>query len=119
MKLNAIDLIVQNVPEATAFFRDIVGLSVNVAGERFAELDAGQFILMLSADAMVPTRPAAGTILHFLAENVEETLEQARQKGAKVLLELTQTDWGWQSAMIAGPEETVIDFYCPLERQGA
>lgn len=117
VKLNAIDLMVRNVPEATAFFRDVVGLPVNVAEERFAELDAGQFILMLSPDAMVPTRPAAGTILHFLVENVTEALEQARKKGAKVLLERTQTDWGWESAMIAGPEDTVIDFYRPLEVQ--
>jgi catechol 2,3-dioxygenase-like lactoylglutathione lyase family enzyme len=64
MQLNQLDLIVSDVPKATAFFRDVLGLSVRIAEERFAELDAGGFTLMLSPDAMVPTpTPAAGVIL--------------------------------------------------------
>ncbi len=115
LRLNKLDLIVRDVPEATAFFRDVLGLEVHYAEERFAELDAGGgFVLMLSPDAMVPMQPAAGTILHFEVDNVLQTLQQARSKGAKVLLEPTRTDWGWESAMIAGPEGSVIDLYHPI-----
>ncbi len=41
MDLNRIDLIVSDMPAATAFFRDVVGLSERFAEERFAEFDAG------------------------------------------------------------------------------
>lgn len=115
MHLNQLDLIVKNVPEATAFFRDVLGLSVRFAEERFAELDAGGFTLMLSPDAMVPTPTnAAGVILHFQVENVAQALESARTQGAKVLLEPMLTDWGTESALIAGPEQVIIDLYRPV-----
>lgn len=56
-KLNQLDLIVRDVPEATKFFRQVVGLPVRFADPLFAELDAGGgFTLMLSPDALVPTR---------------------------------------------------------------
>jgi hypothetical protein len=50
----SLDLIVQDVPAAPAFFRDVVGLALRVSEARFAELDAGAVTLMLSPDALVP-----------------------------------------------------------------
>ena len=110
-RFDNLDLVVRDVPAAAAFFRDVVGLTLRVDEERFAELDAGPVTIMLPPDAMVPTKPAAGVILHFQVEDVAEALEHARSRGATVLLEPTRTDWGWESAMIAGPEEIVVDFY--------
>lgn len=115
MKLNQLDLIVQDVPTATAFFHTALGLEIRFGEERFAELDAGGFTLMLSPDALVPTRPAAGTILHFQVEDVSVAVERARSYGAKVLMEPTVTDWGTYSALLAGPEESVIDLYSPVK----
>lgn len=115
MKLDHLDLIVSDVPGATAFFRDVLGLTVRVQDTRFAEIDAGPVTIMLNPEALVPTTPAAGTILHFQVEDVAAAIERARSRGAKVLLEPTRTDWGWESAMIAGPEESIIDLYRPLE----
>jgi predicted enzyme related to lactoylglutathione lyase len=115
MKMNQLDLIVRDVPGATAFFRDVLGLTVRFAEERFADLDAGGFTLMLSPDAMVPTpTPAAGMILHFQVEDVAQALSAARSRGAKVLMEPTLTGWGTESAMIAGPEQVIIDLYRPV-----
>jgi len=118
MNLDHLDLIVRDVPGATAFFRDVLGLTVRVEDARFAEIDGGAVTIMLSPEALVPTRPAAGTILHFQVEDVTAAVERARSRGAKVLLEPTRTDWGWESAMIAGPEEVIIDLYRPLESAG-
>lgn len=114
MQCNTIDLVVRDVPAATRFFQQVVGLPARAAGERFAELAAGPITLMLTPDAMVLTRPAAGVILHFQVDDVAAALERARSNGATVLLELTRTGWGWDSAMIAGPEEVVVDFYRPV-----
>jgi predicted enzyme related to lactoylglutathione lyase len=111
---NNLDLIVRDVPAATAFFRDVVGLKVRVGEERFAELESGAATIMLSPDAMVPTEPARGVILHFQVEDVAAALAHARGLGATVLLETTHTDWGTESAMIAGPEGIIVDFFRPV-----
>lgn len=66
---NQIDLIVRNIPAATAFFRDVVGLTVRVEDARFAELDGGAMTIMLSPDALVPVREAAGVMLHIQADD--------------------------------------------------
>ncbi|MCU0492176.1 MAG: VOC family protein [Chloroflexaceae bacterium] len=112
--LNTIDLVVRDVPAAAAFFRDVVGLTLRFAEERFAELDGGGVTIMLTPDALVPTRPAAGIILHFQVDDVAAALEQARSQGAQVLRDPFTTDWGWESALIAGPEEVVVDLYRPV-----
>ena len=114
MALNALDLIVEDVPAAAAFFRDALGLSVAQHDERFAEVEAGALRIMLSPDAMVPVARAAGVILHFEVEDVGAAVERARGAGARVLLGPARTEWGWESALIAGPGETVVDLYRPL-----
>lgn len=109
--VNQLDLIVRDVPAAAAFFRDVVGLTLRVNEPRYAELDGKSMTLMLSPDALVPAQPAAGVILHIEVDDVEQALEHARQAGATVLRERAPTDWGTESAMIAGPEQIVVDFY--------
>ena len=69
---------------------------------------------MLSPDALIPIQPASGIILHIQVEDVRAALEHARTQLAQVLLELVQTDWGTASAMIAGTEGIIIDFYKPI-----
>ncbi|MEM7030587.1 MAG: VOC family protein [Chloroflexota bacterium] len=113
-KFASIDLVVRDVPAATAFFRDVVGLTVSFEDERFAELESGAVTLMLTPDALVPTKPASGIILHFEAPDVSAALTRAKDHGVTILMEPTRTDWGTESAMVAGPEDIVIDFYRPI-----
>lgn len=114
MDLDTIDLIVRDVRAAGAFFRDALGLEVQSDGDRFAEVQMGRTRVMLSPDAMVPTALAAGVILHLRVEDVAESVNRARAFGATVLREPANTDWGWESGMIAGPEGVVIDLYRPV-----
>ncbi len=111
MKLDHIDLIVEDVPAAMTFFRDVLGLDVVVEDARFAELDGNGVKILLSPEAMVPTRPAAGVILHFRVEDVEAAAARAQDRGATILKDVFQTDWGWESVLIVGPEEIIIDLY--------
>ena len=119
MKFDNLDLIVRDVPSAAALFRDVLGVEPRVLDERYAELESGSVTIMLSPDAMVPVQPARGVIVHFQVEDVGQALKRARSRGATVLMEPARTDWGWESAMIAGPEEIVIDLYRPIEAPGA
>ena len=115
MQLNTLDLIVADVPAATQFFRDAVGFAVRVGEERYAELDAGPVTIMLSADALVPVEPARGVILHLRVDDVDAAFERARQHGVVALREREETPWGWESAMIQGPEGVIVDFYRPID----
>jgi predicted enzyme related to lactoylglutathione lyase len=114
MRFDNLDLIVKDVLSAARFFRDVLGLTLRVSEERYAELDSGPVTIMLSLDAMVPSKPAQGVILHFRVDSVGQALQRARENGATVLMELKRTDWGTESAMIAGPEDIVVDLYRSL-----
>ncbi len=110
-KFDNLDLIVRDVPAAVAFFVNVVGLSVRISDENFAELESGEVTIMLSPTAMVPVKPVAGVILHLQVENVQAALDRARRFGATILMEPTVTDWGTESLMLAGPEDLVVDLY--------
>ena len=110
-KLQSIDLIVPDVPKAVGFFRDVVRLQVLQEFDLFAELEGGGIRIMLSPDAMVPTKNAQGTILHFEVGDVDEAASRAKKLGARILKEPFTTDWGTISALIEGPEGIVVDFY--------
>ena len=110
-QLNSIDLMVSDVPAAATFFSEIVGMTLRVGDERFAELATDNIVIMLSPDAMIPLEKASGIILHFQVDDVARALQAAREKGATVLLDVMTTDWGTESAMIQGPDGIVIDFY--------
>ncbi len=118
MVFDKMDLIVRDVPSAAAFFRDVLGFTLRAEFDRYAELESGDVTIMLSPDALVPTRPAAGVILHLRVEDVARALEQVRERGGSVLLEPTSTGWGTQTAMIAGPEDIVIELYRTVEGAG-
>jgi predicted enzyme related to lactoylglutathione lyase len=115
MKFDMLDLVVRDVPKAAAFFRDVVGLTLRVNEERYAEVESGAVTIMLTPDLMVPSDPVRGVVVHFQVEEVAAALAKAQQAGATVLLEITQTDWGTESAMIQGPDGLVVDFYRPVE----
>ena len=112
--LHTIDLIVSDVPAAALFFRDVIGLKLEINDPNFAQLKSQELTIMLSRTAEVPIAKAAGIILHVLVSDVADALAKAKTMGVSVLHELHETDWWTESAMIAGPEGIVIDFYKPI-----
>ena len=111
MEFAAMDVIVEDVPRAVAFFRDVLGVEVAEEFDRFARLDLGAVQLMLSPDAMVPVERAEGLILHFRVEDVAATVRRVETRGAEVVLEPTRTDWGTEMAMVRGPEGLLVELY--------
>ena len=53
MRLVTMDLVVRDVPAATRFFTEVVGLTPRYAEEGFAEIDTGSASIMLTAELMV------------------------------------------------------------------
>ena len=113
--LVSLDLIVDDVRAAAALLRDAFALEVTVLEDRFAELRADPVTLMLSPDAMVPMGPARGVILHFEVDDPAAEARRATAAGATVLQDLTRTDWGTESVLLAGPADLVIDYFRTLE----
>ncbi|MBB5868188.1 putative enzyme related to lactoylglutathione lyase [Allocatelliglobosispora scoriae] len=111
MQLMTMDLVVRDVPAATRFFTEVVGLQARFADDAFAELEAGGATIMLTAELMVPSEPARGVAVHFAVDDVTAEVERLRAAGATVLLEPTNTDWGTEMAMIAGPEQIVVSLF--------
>jgi predicted enzyme related to lactoylglutathione lyase len=112
MQMRTMDLIVRDVPAATAYFTEILGLTARTAGDAFAELETGGGpTIMLTATVLVPSDQARGVVLHFAVDDVAAEVARVREAGANVLLEPTQTDWGTEMAMVAGPEEVVVSLY--------
>lgn len=107
------DLVVRDVPEATRFFVDVLGLTARYADDRFAELDTGSDVtIMLTPDLMIDGVPAAaGVVVHFDVADVDAEVRRTSALGARVLLEPTDTDWGTRMAMIAGPEGVVVSLH--------
>jgi lactoylglutathione lyase len=115
MQWKTTDLVVRDVPAATRFFTDVLGLPAQVAGDDFAEIETGGGpTIMLTAAVMVPSGTARGVAIHFAVDDVAGEVERLQAAGARVLLEPTVTDWGTEMAMIAGPEEVVISIYREL-----
>lgn len=112
--LNTIGLIVSDVPAAATFFREIVGLQQAIDNPNFAQFTSNNLAIMLTRSAEVPTGKADGVILHILVDDVEDALQNALSRGATILQELNETEWWTESAMIAGPDGIVIDFYKPI-----
>jgi catechol 2,3-dioxygenase-like lactoylglutathione lyase family enzyme len=113
MYLDHATLIVSDVTKAVAYFRDVLGLPVHGDGDGdgYAEVDLGTLVCGLMSDAMVPVEPAAGVILQVRVDDVPGTFRTVQQRGATVLLEPTTTDWGTESAMVAGPDGIVVELY--------
>lgn len=115
MVFNRIDLIVPDPSRTAHFLHKALGIELLDAGDGYAELRSGEMHIMLSPEAMVPMKNAAGVILHFEVQDVPQALEKACRAGATVLMQPTNTDWGWVSSLIEGPDEgVVIDLYSVL-----
>jgi predicted enzyme related to lactoylglutathione lyase len=113
--MRTMDLVVRDVPVATRFFTEVLGLTARHAGPDFAEIETPDGpTIMLTAAVMVPSETARGVVLHFAVDDVAAETVRAVGAGAALLLEPIQTDWGTEMAMIAGPEQVVVSFYRDL-----
>ena len=112
--LDNLDIVVPDVPAATRFLTDAIGLTAEVAEDRYAQFTTGGITLMLTPDLLVDSAPNRGTIVHFRVPDVPAALERARGAGARVLWGPADTDRGTHSVLLAGPAELVVDLYSPV-----
>jgi uncharacterized glyoxalase superfamily protein PhnB len=107
--VTAIDLQVDDVPEATRLLSRAYGWRVLTDDANFGELDADGVRIMVSREAMVPWGKADGVILHHYVDDVAAAVKNAVDAGAELLSGPLRTDWGTEAAYLKGPGGIIVD----------
>jgi catechol 2,3-dioxygenase-like lactoylglutathione lyase family enzyme len=117
MSVDAISVIVPDVPGAARFLSDAFGWRLGDVFDNFAELDTGKLRLWLSGNAAVETGMVDGLTLHHVVDDVDAVVEVAKSHGAQLVFGPVDTDYGMRSAVFRGPGMLLIDVcsYGPAE----
>ena len=112
-----LDLALDDVPAGARFFRDVLALpvrrftwdhvEVRLAGDLVADLRTAP----PSRGPRLRSQP--GPMLQVEVAAVRPAVAELRRRGATILIEPVLTDWGTESAFIAGPGDLVIEVYRP------
>ena len=109
MSVDAISVIVPDVPEAARFLSDAFGWKLGDVFDNFAELDTGKLRLWLSGNAAVETGTVDGLTLHHIVDDVDAVTAIAKSHGAQLVFGPVDTDYGMRSAVFKGPGMLLVD----------
>lgn len=115
MESTDLSLVCEDVPAGALFFRDVMALPVRQRGPRHVEVQLGERIAHLTPPPDDPSESAnpqaKGVILKIEVPDVAASVAELRSRGATILLEPVLTEWGTESAFVAGPDACVIELY--------
>jgi catechol 2,3-dioxygenase-like lactoylglutathione lyase family enzyme len=112
-----LDLTLDDVSAGVAFFRQVLALPVRALDGDHAEIRLGPGLVAHlrptpgTSDRTGPNSP--GPILRLQTPDVRGAIAELRRRGAQVLVEPVLTDWGTESAFVAGPDNVIIEVYRP------
>lgn len=112
--LGMVMLIVSDVDKSVAFYRDVLGLTVQFAMPEFAQLDMGGVALGLHPEGEhVKVNSAVGISIGFYVSDLKASVGEVTGRGGVVAYELVQ-DWGTLAAF-KDPDGYEVQF---CQRQG-
>jgi predicted enzyme related to lactoylglutathione lyase len=95
-KLTTIVLIVKDMDRSVAFYRDVVGLDVEMHTPYWSPLSAGNVSLGLHPESEhVKVAPTAGCTFGFEVDDILRTVQELKEKGVKMQKEPKHEDFGW------------------------
>jgi lactoylglutathione lyase len=116
---------VNDFEKTMEFYKDILGLKVKMQAETYVEFDTGSTTLSIN------TRESAREItglpiplevgnsqtfeIGFVVENVEECINNLRQKGVTIVSEPVTKPWGQTVAYVADPDGHFIEICTSME----
>jgi uncharacterized glyoxalase superfamily protein PhnB len=113
---SAVSLNVDDVRASSAFLVDHFGFREEMAADGFASLardDAGMNVVFLRRG--LQTRPedqrddhAAGLILAFVVDDLEEELDRLRAEGVAITMPLTVEEWGERAFQVRDPNGVIV-----------
>jgi lactoylglutathione lyase len=122
-QLRYVILYVEDLDEAVAFYRDLVGLELRFVEEGYAELATGATRLALYERARLPdllgekgtAEGPAGEVC-FLVDDVDAEAERLRGLGARILSGPVDRPWGHRTLHVAGPSGFVVELAQEIPR---
>ncbi|EEM47423.1 VOC family protein [Bacillus cereus] len=125
LKMKYIILYVEKFEECLKFYKDILQLPIKAEHGTYIEFNTGTTILAMNTRQDVKELTGLplteGELqsshfeLGFVVENVQETIEQFREQGIKILVEPIVKQWGQTIAYIADPDGNYIEICSSLE----
>lgn len=113
---SAVSLNVEDVAASSAFLTEHFGFREHMAADGFAVLghqDAGFNVIFLRRGlAALPADqrddPAAGLILAFTVEDLEDELARLQADGVVITMPLTSEEWGERAFQVRDPNGVIV-----------
>jgi predicted enzyme related to lactoylglutathione lyase len=109
-KLTVVMVVVKDMSRSVAFYRDVLGLKLSFETPGWSELDAGGIHIGLHPEGKdVKVSPTMGCTIAFQVDDIQKAFQDLRAKGAKVIMEPKEEDFGWLG-IAADPDGYAIQF---------
>jgi predicted enzyme related to lactoylglutathione lyase len=95
-KLTTIMLIVKNMDRSATFYRDIVGLKLEMYTPEWSSLSAGNITLGLHPESPhAKVAPTMGCTFGFEVSDIQKLVQELKAKGVPFVMEPLHEDFGW------------------------
>jgi predicted enzyme related to lactoylglutathione lyase len=103
-KLTTIMLIVKDMDRSVAFYRDMVGLKLEMHTPDWSSLSAGNITLGLHPESPhAKVGPGMGCTFGFEVSDIQKIVQRLKAKGVPFVMEPMHQDFGWL-AILADPD---------------
>jgi predicted enzyme related to lactoylglutathione lyase len=95
-KLSTITLIVKEMERSVEFYRDVVGLKLQLHTPYWSSMDAKNIIVGLHPESEhSKVALGGGCSFGFEVSDIQKTAEELKAKGVRFLVEPKREDFGW------------------------
>jgi predicted enzyme related to lactoylglutathione lyase len=95
-ELSTITLIVKDMERSVAFYRDVVGLKVQLNTPYWSSMDAGNIIVGLHPESQhSKVAPGGSCNFGFEVSDIQKTATELKAKGVQFLMDPKREDFGW------------------------
>lgn len=103
-QLSTITLIVKEMDQSVAFYRDILGLRVQMHTPYWSGMNTGNVVVGLHPESEhSKVAPGGGCTFGFEVSDIQKSAEELKSKGVKFLMEPKREDFAWL-AVFADPD---------------
>ncbi|MFZ0913886.1 MAG: VOC family protein [Candidatus Korobacteraceae bacterium] len=95
-KLTTIMLIVKEMERSVAFYRDVVGLKLEIHTPDWSSLSAGNITLGLHPESQYSkVAPTLGCTFGFEVSDIQSLVQELKSKSVPMMMEPIHEDFGW------------------------
>ena len=95
-KLTTIVLIVKDMDRSVAFYRDVIGLTLEMHTPYWSSLSAGNILLGLHPESeKTKAAPGMGCSFGFEVTDIQAAVQELKAKSATMQMEPKRQDFGW------------------------